>query len=73
MPFDRGWYGGVLYSMNPIFLNQDTKLSSQNSGALSVTMVLGTPFLADIVLKICLTIVAFLSFTFITYDQPEKE
>ena len=36
-------------------------------------MVLGTPFLANIVLNICLTVVAFLSLTFITSNQPEKE
>ena len=71
MPFD--WYGGVLYGMHPIFLNHDTKILSQNSGALSVTMVLGTPFLANIVLNICLAEVAFLSLTFITSGQPEKE
>ena len=65
--------GGILYGMHPIFLNHDTKLSSQNSGTLSVTMVLGTPFLAKIVLNICLTVVAFLSLIFITSGQPEKE
>ena len=69
MLFDWEWYGGVLYGIHPIFLNHDTKLSSQNS----VTMVLGSPFLANIVLNICLSVVAFLSLTFITSGQPEKE
>ena len=73
IPFDLGWYGGVLYGIHPIFLNHDTKLSSQNSGALSVTIVIGTPFLANIVFSICLTVVAFLSLTFITSSQAEKE
>ena len=50
-----------------------TKLSSQNSGALSVTMVSGTSFLANIVLNICITGVVFLSRTFITSGQPKKE
>ena len=73
MPFDWGWYGGVLYGIHSIFLSHDTKLSSQNSGVLSVTMVFGTPFLINIVLNICLTVVAFLSLTFISSSQPEKE
>ena len=38
----------------------DTKFSSENSAALSVTMVLCIPFLENIVLNICLTVVAFL-------------
>ena len=71
--FDWGWHGCILYGIHPIFLNQDTKLSSQNSCVLSMTMVLGTPFLANIVLNICLTVVAFLSLTFITSGQLEKE
>ena len=73
MPFDWGWYGDVLYGINSIFLNHDTKLSSQNSGVFSLTMVLGTPFLANIILNICLTIVAFLSLTFIIFGHPKKE
>ena len=73
MLFDWGWYGGVLYGIHPIFLNHNTKLSSQNSSALSVTMVLGSPFLANIVLNICFTVVAFLSLIFITSSQHEKE
>ena len=72
IPFDRGWYEG-LYNIHPIFLNHDTKLSSQNSGVLSLTMTLGTPFLANIVLNICLTVVAFLSLIFITSAQTEKK
>ena len=62
-----------MYGIPSIFLNYDTKLSSQNSSALSETMVLSTPFLANIILHICLTVVAFLSLTFITSSQPEKE
>ena len=73
MPFDWGSYGGVLYGIHPMFLNYETKLSSQNSSALSVTTVLGTPFLANIVLNICLTVVASLCLTFITSGQPEKK
>ena len=73
MPFDWGLYGDVLYDVHPIFLNYDTKLLSQNSGAFSMTMVLGTQFLVNVVLNICLSLVAFLSLTFITSDQPEKE
>ena len=37
----------------------------------SMTMLLGTPFLAN-VHNICLTVIAFLSLTFITFAQPEK-
>ena len=73
MPFDWRWYGGILYGIHPILLNHNTKLSLQNSGALSVTMVFGTPFLANIVLNICLSVAAFLSLTFIISGQPEKE
>ena len=73
MSFDWRWYGGVLYGIHSIFLNHDTKLSLQNSGVSSVTMVLDTPFLANIVLNICLRVVAFLSLTFITSGQPKKE
>ena len=73
MPFDWGWYGDVLYGIHPIFLNHNTKLSSQNSSVLSVTMVLDTPFLANIVLNIGLTVVAFQSLTFITSSQPENK
>ena len=73
MPFDWGWYGGVLYGIHPILPDHDTKLSSQNSSALSVTMVLAIPFLANIVLNICLTVVAFPSLTLITSCQPERE
>ena len=60
------WMAYTLFSLTT------TKLSSQNSGALSVTMVLGTPFLANIVLNICLTVVAFRSLTFITSSHPER-
>ena len=67
------WYGGVLYGIPPIFLNHETRFSSQNSGVLSVTMVLGTPFFANVVLNICLAVVAFLSLTFITSGLPKKE
>ena len=38
-----------------------------------MTMFLGTPFLANIVLNIYLTVVVFLSFTFITSGQPSME
>ena len=64
--FNWRWYGVVLYDIHPIFLKHNSKLSSQNSGALSVTMVFGTRFLANIVLNICLKVVAFLSLIFIT-------
>ena len=60
-PFDWGWHEVVLYGIYPTFLNHDIKLSSQNSGALSETMVLNIPFLANIILNICLTVVAFSS------------
>ena len=70
MPFDLGWNEDVLYGIHPIFLNHDIKPSLQNFGALSVTIVFGTSFLANIVRNICLTIVAFLSLTFITSGQP---
>ena len=73
MSFYWGWYGNVLYSIHPIFLNHDIKLSSQNSSVFSVTMVLGTLFLANTVLIICLTIVAFPSLSIITSGQPEEE
>ena len=64
---------GLVNMIHPIFLNHDSRLLSLNSDALFVTMVLGIPFLANIVLYICLTVVAFLSLTFITSGQPEKE
>ena len=69
MPSDWGGYEGVFFSLQ----HHDNKLSSQNYDALSVTMVLGTPFLANIVLNICLTVVPLLSLTFITSGEPEKE
>ena len=72
MPFDWGWYGGVLYGLHPIFLKHDTKLSSQNSDALSMTIVLGTPFFANIVLNICLTIFSF-PISHFYYFRPTRE
>ena len=42
-PFDWGWYGGILYGLHPIFSNHKLRSSSQNSGALSDTMVFGIP------------------------------
>ena len=38
-----------------------------------MTMVLGTPFFANIVINICLTVVAFQSLTCITSGQHGKE
>ena len=73
MLFYWGWYEGVLYGIHSIFFIHNTKLSSQNSSVLSVTMILGTPFLANIENNICLTVVAFLLLTFITFSKPKKE
>ena len=64
---------GVLYGIHPIVLNHDTKHLSQNSGALSLKMVLGSQVLANIVLNICLRVVAYVYLTFITSAQLEKE
>lgn len=55
-----------------MFLNHEHKFSSQYSGALSVTNVLGTPFLAKTIYKICCTVSDFLSWTLKTLGHAEN-
>ena len=59
--------------LHPIFTNHKLRSSSQNSGALSDTRVFGMLFLENMTLRICFIVELFLSGTWITSGQPEKE
>ena len=59
--------------MHPKCFSPKHRFSSQNSGALSVTIVLGNPFLENDFLNTCFTVGVFLSVILITFDHPENE
>ena len=73
-PIRLGWYGGgVSYEMYLMYFSLEYKLTLQNSGSLSVTIVLGVPFLENTVLNSCFLVVTFLFVTLITSGHPENE
>ena len=59
--------------MHLICFRHEHRFLSQNSGGLSVTIVLGTPFLENTLLGTCFSVVAFLSVTLITSGHSENE
>ena len=64
----------VSYTVYTLFFsNHKLKSSWQKFGALSDTRVFGMPFMENMTLRICSTVEIFLSDTWITSGQSEKE